>query len=331
MYLLSREMPIVPANMSFDISTILVNYNTASLLPDVFGTLGMGHSGVNNNVIIIDNASRDESVALLQNGYPYSHLIVNKENVGFGRANNQALPFVRGRYVLLLNTDAFMSPDTLEKTMAYMEAHTRVGILGVKLVGRDGTLQPSCRYFPTPWNLFLQRTGLSRLFPWVRMMDDMTWDHASPRACDWVPGCYYLVRKEVIDQVGLFDPRYFLYYEEIDHCLAAKRAGWEVHYFPDTTVVHIGGESAKSDGEITESGRQLEALQIESELLYFRKNHGLLSAWINVALNALADLILPAKRWLKGRWPVGWNTYRQHTGLVWSLFRRTRWASQPTR
>jgi N-acetylglucosaminyl-diphospho-decaprenol L-rhamnosyltransferase len=100
----------------------------------------------------------------------------------------------------------------------FMEVNPCCGVLGVKLVGRDGALQPSCRYFPTPWNVFLAKTGLQRLFPGTRLVDDMTWDHASVRECDWVPGCYYLIRREVIERVGLFDPRYFLYYEEVDHC-----------------------------------------------------------------------------------------------------------------
>ena len=117
-------------------------------------------------------------------------MIANSVNVGFGRANNQALPHVRGRYVLLLNTDAFVSADTLPKTVSFMDAHPRCGVLGVKLVGEDGSLQPSCRYFPTPWNVFLASTGLQRFFPRTRLVDDMSWDHASVRECDWVPGCY---------------------------------------------------------------------------------------------------------------------------------------------
>ncbi len=281
--------------------------------------------------ILVDNASNDGSVELIKRDIAGCQLIVNPVNVGFARANNQALPLVTGRYILLLNTDAFVAPDTLDKTVAYMDAHLRCGILGVKLVGRDRVLQPSARYFPTPWNLFLARTGLNRIFTNVRMIDDMAWDHASVRQCDWVTGCYYLVRKEVLDQVGLFDPRYFLYYEDVDHCLAAKRAGWEVVFYPGTTVMHFGGESAKSEGEITEGGRQIEALQIESELLYFRKNHGVVGVWANVLLMTLGDVINPLKRLLGRKSPVRFGAYAKHVTLVWSLFRRTRWGTRPTR
>src|SRR6185295_455570 len=126
----------------------------------------------------------------------------------------------------------------------------------------------SCRYFPTPWNVFLSSTGIQRYFPRTRLVDDLDWDHASVRECDWVPGCYYLIRRGVLDDIGLFDPRFFLYFEEVDHCYRARKAGWPVVYYPDTQVLHIGGESAESVAKLT-VGRQILESQIESELLYF--------------------------------------------------------------
>lgn len=314
-----------------DLTAIIVNFNTEGLLRDAIGRLQSAAARISLKIAIVDNASKDNSVTLIKREFPACHLIVNDMNVGFGRANNQALKLVEGRYVLLLNTDALVSPDTIYKTIGYMDSHPRCGILGVRLVGRDGVLQPSARYFPTPWNLFLARTGLNRIFSQVQMVDDMTWDHASVRQCDWVPGCYYLVRKEVIDQIGLFDPRYFLYYEEVDHCLAARQAGWEVAYYPDTTVVHIGGESAKTESTITTSGRQIEAIQIESELLYFRKNHGIAGVWSHVLLTFCADAIILLKRLLMRRPRTHLATYTNHVTLVWTLFKRTAWATCPTR
>jgi GT2 family glycosyltransferase len=314
-----------------DLSVIIVNYNTEGLLRECIGRLRDACQGLAVNIVIVDNASRDNSVALIRSEFADCELIVNSANVGFGRANNQGLPLVRGRHVLLINTDAFVAPDSIRKTMAYMDEHPRCGILGVKLVGRDGTLQPSARYFPTPWNQFLVRTGLGGVFTGTRLVDDMDWGHDAVRDCDWVPGCYYLVRREVIDKVGLFDPRFFLYYEEVDHCFAAKKAGWEVTFYPFTTVVHIGGESAKSEGEITQSGRQLEALQMESALLYFRKNHAPGGAWLHLLLTTLADSILVAKRLLAVRRPFGLALRWRHAALMWSLFARTGHGTRPTR
>jgi GT2 family glycosyltransferase len=317
--------------VEIDISTILVSYNTAHLLPEVMNSLQLASIGLAVESIIVDNASSDGSVNLIRRDFADSRLIANDVNVGFGRANNQALPFAMGRYVLLLNTDAFVAPDTLKKSLAYMDSHPECGILGVRLEGRDGKLQPCARYFPTPWNVFLERTGLDRFFKNVRLVDDMEWDHRSERRCDWVVGCYYLARKTVIDQIGLFDPRFFLYGEEVDHCFRAKKAGWEVVFFPDTTVVHLGGESAKFDGKITKGGRQLQALQIESELLYYRKNHGAIGVLSDLFLVTLADVIDMLKSQFRRSSELKISDTWSHVALFWLLFWRTRGGTKPTR
>lgn len=314
-----------------DISVIMVSYNTIEMTKKALDDLFSSTGDFSMEVFMIDNASKDNSGEMIQREYPNITLIENNLNVGFGRANNQALPLINGRYVLLLNTDAFVQQDTLYKTIQYMDAHHKCGILGVKLLGRDGTLQPSCRYFPTPWNIFLERTGFKQFFKQAKLIDDMSWDHNMARNCDWVPGCYYMIRKEVIDQVGLFDPRYFLYYEEVDHCFAAKNAGWDVAYFPDTSVVHIGGESAKQESEISSKSQQIESLQIESELLYFRKNHGLIVVFVHLLLNSLTDFILFLKDVIKLR-PLAKTMFNLKRALfVWKMFFRTSLATQSTR
>lgn len=314
-----------------DLTVIVVNYNTEHLLAPMFEALDASAEGLAVQVVVVDNASRDGSVAWLRQHRPDAELIVNDVNVGFGRANNQAIPRIRGEHVLLLNTDAFVEPDTLTKTLAWMRAHPSCGVLGVRLLGRDGDQQPSCRFFPTPLNSFLARTGLARFLPWVRGIDDPHWDPAVSQDCDWVPGCYYLMPRAVVDEVGLFDPRYFLYCEEVDHCKRVRAAGWSVRYFADTTVVHIGGESAKTAGELTESGRQISSLQIESELLFFRKHHGLAGLWAAMALTALANAYLALKWIVKRRDVAGTQPYWRHTGTTWSLLRATGGATHPTR
>lgn len=286
-------------NILVDVTVVFVSYNTADMTVKAIELVQSSLHDLNLEIIVVDNASRDDSVARVSQLFPNVRLIQNTQNVGFGRANNQVLPFFNGRYMLLLNTDAFVEPDSIQKTVTFMDANPRSGILGVRLLGRDGVLQPSCRYFPTPLNLFLTKTGLSKLLPMVKLVDNMAWNHNEVRNCDWVPGCYYLIRREVIDDVGLFDPRYFLYYEEVDHCFATKQAGWEVTYFPDAPVVHIGGESAKSDHVISAVSRQVSALQIESELLYFRKNHGIGGVAIHLLLSILAEFIMATKQLLK--------------------------------
>lgn len=313
------------------LDVLVVNFNTETLLQPMFDALRQSENVDGIRYLVVDNASTDNSLTSLARICPEASLIANKHNVGFGRANNQLVERLCGKYVLLLNTDAFIASDTLSKTLGYMEANPDCGVLGVRLVGREGDLQPSCRYFPTPLSVFVTRTGLSRFFPWVKMVDDMSWDHATVRECDWLPGCYYLIRRDVIDQVGLFDPRYFLYYEEVDHCKRVKQAGWKVVYYPHTTVVHIGGESAKSVGELNAASRQISTLQIESELLYFRKHHGLAGLASHMLLVSLGDLILALKALLKGRGKVVISACWQHARVTWELLRDTKIASEPTR
>lgn len=316
---------------SAPLDVLVVNYNTSALLAPMFASLRESRDAGAMRYLVLDNASVDDSLVCLARVCPEAVVIANEQNVGFGRANNQLTAYMQGQYALLLNTDAFVADDTLRKTIDYMQAHPDCGVLGVRLVGREGDLQPSCRFFPTPLNVFLSRTGLGRFFPWVKMVDDMNWDHASVRECDWVPGCYYLIRREVIEQVGLFDPRYFLYYEEVDHCKRVKKAGWKVVYFADSTVVHIGGESAKSVGELNVASRQISSLQIESELLYFRKHHGLSGLGGHMVLVSLGDMIQALKALLKRRGWAAISACWQHSRVTWRLLRETKYATQPTR
>jgi len=314
-----------------DISVVVVSFNTAHLLIPMRRALLASEEGLDIQTIVIDNASQDESVAVLKREFGDSTVVLNTSNVGFGRANNQALPLATGRYILLLNTDAFVSPDTLISTVKYMDENPECGVLGVRLVGRDGNLQPACRNFPTPWNVFLWRSGLARFLPKVRMVDEPIPDDGAPRECDWVVGCYLLVRKNVIEQCGLFDPRYFLYFEEVDFCRRAKRAGWKVVHYPGTTVVHLGGESAKSSGPLTVAGQQISSLQIESELLYYRKNFGLLGVLSFVGLSWMTDLIHAAKWLARGRGIAGLAPVRKHAATVAASLFNTRIGSAPTR
>ncbi len=299
---------------------------SVQVLNSLFASIG----NVELEVFVVDNASKDDSIELIKKNYPDITLIENKTNVGFGRANNQVLDKLKGEYVLLLNTDAFVQTDTLSKTLQHIQAHPTCGVLGVKLLGRDGGLQASCRYFPTPFNIFASRLGLNRFLSGIKLVDDVNWDPSKTQACDWVPGCYYLVRKQVIEQVGLFDPLYFLYCEEVDHCYAAKKAGWEVTYFADASVVHIGGESAKYDNTIEQKSRQINQLRVESELLYFRKNHGIFGVLSHIFLTHLADVYDLFKYIIRMQFSRLATTFKNSI-LLWQVFFRTGFAKQSTR
>lgn len=333
----ARPHPAAPAmqDAEIDVSVIVVSYNSGHLLPEMWRALKAACPKLRVEVIVVDNASRDDSALQLRTNPEFAHfkLIENTVNVGFGRANNQGVALARGRYVLLLNTDAFVSADSLDTVVAYMDQHPECGITGTRLVGRDGAPQPNCRFFPTVWNLFLLRAGLDGWWPSVQKVDPPQPDSParSAQECDWVTGCFMMIRREVVEQTGLFDHRYFLYFEEVDFCVAAKKQGWKVIYLPTTDVIHIGGESAKSDAALTESGKQISALQIESEILYVRKHFGRSGLLFHIVLSWVVDSLRATKWLLRHRSAAGLRPIRQHAGGLWELAHRTKWGTQPTR
>jgi GT2 family glycosyltransferase len=311
------------------IDLLLVTFNSAHLLQRLRDTLARA-AGVSLRVLAVDNGSSDRSAALMRACIACEVLIENTQNLGFARANNQLLPHVTAEYALLLNTDAFVEPLTIATTLRYMDEHPRCGILGVRLTDDAGALQPSRRSFPTPLTLFLRRTGLQRWVPVRGARHDIEEDHASEGECDWVPGCYYLVRRAVLQDIGLFDPRFFLYCEEVDHCRRARKAGWTVAYLPSTSVVHLGGESARSVASLS-AHRQISPLQAESELLYMRKHYGRGGLWLHMALTLLASAIVAGKEMARGRGPAAVAAALRPAGQAWELARTTAWATRPTR
>jgi N-acetylglucosaminyl-diphospho-decaprenol L-rhamnosyltransferase len=314
------------------LTTIIVSYNTRHLLDECLATLRTAEARLSGatRTVVVDNASRDGSAEHLAARHPEVTLIRLPHNVGFGRANNAALPEVSSPYVLLLNTDAFMAPGALRAAIDHMAANPRCGVVGAHLLNRDGSSQPSARNFPTPWNVFVLYAGVGRWFPRTPGIDPAGWDPTRAGACDWVPGCFFLIRKSVIDQVGLFDPLFFLYAEEVDLCLRVKQAGWEVHYEPGARVVHLGGESAKSDGALS-TRLQIDALAIESSLLYFRKHHGRLGLASHVLLEGLAGVVNTLKALLGRVEAPAPGSRRARARAMLGLLVRTQWGSKPTR
>lgn len=313
-----------------DLDVIIVNYNTGNLLERCVSSLRQAAAGLSVQVVIVDNASRDDSLNVIRQRLPDCTLIANTQNVGFGRANNQALAVCHAPFVLLLNTDAFVSTDTLAKSLAHMQAKLQIGVLGVCLRDELGHGVNAGRVFPSPWHSFLLQTGLFKRFLHEEDAVLAAREKSGVRECDWVVGCYYLIRRSVIDQVGLFDPRYFLYFEEVDHCRAVWKAGWTIECLTTTCVIHIGGASAKSEGELN-VGRQIPELQIESGLLYYRKHEGLPGVLFSAALAFLTDLILTAKHLVKRRPLAGLGVFARHSAAVGRLLIQTRLGARPTR
>lgn len=306
---------------------ILVSYNTASLLQRCINQLRSASSGMRVSVVIVDNASRDSSPALIKRDFPDCEVIENSANVGFGRANNQALPLCNAPYVLLLNPDAYVSTDTLHRCLRHMEEQARCGVLGPRIVNEAGKGNASIRDFPDTCRSFAVNTGLLK-----HNADDLARSKGAEFVdCDWVTGCFYLVRKATIDDVGLFDPRYFLYFEEVDHCRAVQTAGWKVQCLLSCTVVHEGGASARTSGELSLNGQLLLSPHIEGELLYLRKHNGVWGVSLAVILGLATDAVVITKNLLRGRDRQRLRGHVRHAQELCRLALATRGGRYPTR
>jgi len=236
-----------------DIAVIIVNWNAredlrvclASLYAEPRPRLGYG-------VWVVDNASGDGSAAMVAAEFSQVHLCANMENLGFSKANNQAIAWTDSRYIFLLNSDAAIHPGALDALMAYADSHPSAGILGPKVLNPDGTLQYSCRRFPSLGAGFFRNTYLGRLFPNNSFARDylMTnFDHASDTLVDWVSGCAMLIRRETINQIGALDERFYMYCEDVDLCQRAWDSGQEVAYVPEAVVTHAIGRSSDKNAD----------------------------------------------------------------------------------
>jgi GT2 family glycosyltransferase len=258
-----------------DLSIVIVNWNTRDLLALCLRSVYDTTSDLDSEVIVVDNASNDGSQEMVRREFPDVNLIPNTENLGFAKANNQAIRRSQGRYVLLLNSDAFVRENTIKQVVGFMDERPEAGMVGCKLLYEDGRLQPSCTAFPTLFTEFCIATQLDRLFPKSRLLGRylMTyWEFDDVREVDVILGAFMLVRAAAIDEVGLMDERYFMYSEEVDWCYRFKETGWKIYFYPQSETVHLWGGST---GRI-----RVEMLtqMYRSRIAFFRKHYGRRSA-----------------------------------------------------
>ena len=268
---------------TLEVSIIIVSFNTREVLRECLecvlkecGALGAERKA---EILVVENASTDGSGDMMARDFPKVTVIPSEVNLGFGNANNVALKVARGRYFVLLNSDAFFAPGALALAIQHMDEQQDCGLGGCKLIGRDGESQPSSRCFHTVTNDAVVLSGLASKFPKSKFFGrfDRTWaDEMEPAPVDWVPGAFTILRPSMLARIGVFDPDFFLYYEEVDLCLRFRRAGIPVWYWPDIVVVHIGGESSRQlkSLEFSERAAQVVLWRMRSTLLYYRKHHG---------------------------------------------------------
>ena len=234
-----------------DVSIIIVSWNTQDLLRQCLRSIFAQTTKNNFEVIVIDNGSSDGSADMVQREFDRVRLLTNVENNGFAAANNQGISVAEGRYLLLLNSDTIILDHAIEKVVAFADVHPDAAVVGCRLLNPDHTLQISCFMFPSPLNLLLLSTGAAHFFPQSRFFgrERMTWwDRTDLREVDVVTGCFMLVRKKAIDEIGPMDERFFMYNEETDWCYRFKMKGWKNWFTADAEIVHIGGASAAKLG-----------------------------------------------------------------------------------
>ena len=222
-------------------SIVVVNFNRCQKLRHCLSSLrpAISHPF---ELFVVDNGSRDGSVAMVHEQFPEAIVIQQNINQGFSRAVNRALKRATGNYFLCLNNDAWLYPESLDRLVSFMESRPDAGIVGGKVLNADGSLQFSARSFPTFATVLFNRSSLlTRLFPDNRfsrryLLSD--WNHAQPKEVDWVSGSFLAIRRKTCEAIGLLDERFFLFCEDVDWCLRAKQAGWKVVYFPEAVAIH---------------------------------------------------------------------------------------------
>ena len=230
-----------------EIIAIVVSYNSALDLPSCLAAL-QAQQRVRLQVYVVDNASSDGSVERVRREFPDVRLEANGDNVGFARANNQVLERGEAPLYALVNPDAILAPTALAVCVDEMRRDPKLGVVATRLINPDGSLQPSCYAFLDLRNLTGETFGLHRLLPGARSLASfrMPWfAHDRVTDVDWMAGAFLVIRHEMIDGIGAFDPDFFMYGEEMDLCRRARRAGWGVRFLPDPSVVHTGGVSSR--------------------------------------------------------------------------------------
>ncbi len=263
---------VLPADRVVDVSIAVVSYNTRELLADCLRSIQDTAAGVSHEIIVVDNASSDGSAEMVSRDFPNARLIRNQENLGFARANNQAISISRGRLVLLLNSDAVLVTGTVPSMVSFMDAHPEAGIVGGQLINPDGSFQGSYADFPGFLGEVLLLTKLAwAIYPQTYPSYPAA-QSRQERAVDWVFGACLMARREAVEAVGLLDGEYFMYTEETDWCFRMRQAGWLVYYLPNARVVHWSGQSASKVPERKRS--QL----YRSKWLFMRKHRGPVTA-----------------------------------------------------
>jgi hypothetical protein len=253
------------------VSVVIVNWNARDYLVRCLRSLvrdGSRHHPL--EIIVVDNASSDGSVAAVESEFPQVRLIRNAENLGFARANNIGVAHSTGQYLCFVNSDVEVHAGCIDHLVRYCERHRRVGMAGPLILGSDGLLQRSCRGFPGVWNMLCRALALDVIFPRVKAFSGYSlrhWPQLSQRPVDILTGCFWMVRRSAMERVGLLDEDFFIYGEDMDWCRRFRDSGCEVMFVPDAVATHHGGASSSN------APVRFYLERHKADLRYWRKHH----------------------------------------------------------
>ncbi|MEQ9695964.1 glycosyltransferase family 2 protein [Shimia sp. SDUM112013] len=266
-----------------DLSIVIVNWNTRDLLQDCLQSIAPTLETLAIEVLVVDNASEDDSVAMTKTAFPWVALIESDRNLGFAGGNNLALNRAKGRYVMLLNTDTLVHGTVLCDAVAWMDRHPEVAVMGPRVLNKDGSVQASCSAFPSLRHLSMQTLGLTR-FARLDSYRMTGWNRDTERRVEVISGAAMFVRSAAMHEVGLLDEAFFFYGEETDWCHRFARAGWEVVFAPVPEVTHFG------NGSVRKLDHRRDVLMTEGTTRLHRKHGGRPAALVCFAILSVHNI-----------------------------------------
>ncbi len=289
------------------LSIIIVNYNVKHFLNQCLKSIQQAKNTLEIEVYVVDNNSVDNSVDMVKKEFPDVNLIENKKNVGFAKANNQAIKLSKGKYILLLNPDTIIQENTLTETIAFFNKNTQAGGVGVKMIDGKGHFLPeSKRSFPTPSIAFYKIFGLSRLFPKSKIFGKYHLkylDKDEVHEIDVISGAFLMTKKNLISKIGMLDEDFFMYGEDIDLSYRIQKSGFKNYYLPNTSIIHYKGESTKKTS-VNYIYHFYNAMVIFTKKHYSQKNAKLFFTLINLAIVIRAALSIIKQFTLKVLYPL---------------------------
>lgn len=289
------------------LSVLIVNWNTRDLLRACLQSLQRYPLSEPMEVWVLDNASRDGSAQMVQQEFPEVHLVASECNLGYAAGNNHLLQKAQSEYLLLLNADTEVTPGALDTAVRFLREHTKCAALGAKLIHPDGRVQASVRSFPEPEAVMWEYLGLAKLFPRSRRFGAyrMTWfSYDQIAEVDQPMGTFLMLARRAVEQVGLMDEQFPIFFNEVDWCYRAKSHGWTVYFHPDVVIVHHGGASTRQvrPQMIWESHRSLKKFYDK----HYRQR-------ISAPIYGLMMLSITANAWLRtlGKGCEGWQSERK--------------------